>query len=82
MLGSTHGVFSQGRKDMRNQISFFTQLTLQARGESAEGLSTKINVWPVAFSRTCSFKTGWWRGRIGGCDLSDAAAVLLTEGDK
>lgn len=82
MLGSTRGVFLQGRKDERKWISFFTQLILQAQGESIEGLSAKINVWPAALSRTCSFKTGQWLGRIGGCDLSDAAAVLLTEGDK
>lgn len=62
--------------------SFFTQFTFQARGESREGLGTKIDVWPMALSRTCSFKTGQWLGRIEGCDLSDAAAVLLTEGDK
>lgn len=82
MLGSTHGVSSQGRKDTKKRISLFTQLTLQAQGESIEGLSTKINVWPVALSRTCSFKTGQSLERIGGYDLSNAAAVLLTEGDK
>lgn len=82
MLGSTRSIFSQGRKDVRNQISFFIQFTFQAQGESTEGLGTKIDVWPMALSRTCSFKTGQWLGRVEGCDLSDAAAVLLTEGDK
>lgn len=82
MLESTHSIFLQRRKDVRNQISFFTQFTSQARGESTEGLGTKIDVWPMALSRTCSFKTAQWLGRIEGCDLSDAAAVLLTEGDK
>lgn len=81
MLESTHSIFLQG-KDVRNQISFFTQFTFQARGDSTEGLGTKIDVWPMALSTTCSFKTGQWLGRIEGCDLSDAAAVLLTEGDK
>lgn len=82
MLESTHSIFMQGRKDVRNQISFLTQFTFQAWGESREGLGTKIDVWPMALSRTCSFKTEQWLGRIEGCDLSDAAAVLLTEGDK
>lgn len=82
MLGSTCGDFLQGRKDAKKWTFFFTQCTLQAQGESIEGLSTKINVWPAALSRTCSFKTGQWLGRIGGYDLSNAAAVLLTEGDK
>lgn len=82
MLERTHSIFLQGRKDVRNQISFFTPFTFQARGESTEGLGTKIDIWPMALSRTCSFKTGQWLGRIEGCDLCDAAAVLLTEGDK
>lgn len=38
MLESTHSIFLQGRKDVRNQISFFTPFTFQARGESTEGL--------------------------------------------
>lgn len=55
-------------------------LLFKLRGSPLKDL--KINVWPAALSRTCSFKTGQWFGRIGGCDLSDAAAGLLTEGDK
>lgn len=36
-----HGVFSQGRKDVRKQVSVSTQLTPQAQGESTEGLLHK-----------------------------------------
>lgn len=41
MLCSIHGIFSQERKDLREQVSFSIQLTPQAQGESTEGLLHK-----------------------------------------
>lgn len=74
--------FHAGKKGCEKPNLFLHSIYFSSLGESREGLGTKIDVWPMALSRTCSFKTEQWLGRIEGCDLSDAAAVLLTEGDK